>query len=74
MFVTKKEDPQREDRMLRKSVEHGIISADIYGQCRHCDFVNNLTKNKSIFCSECGSMIRDRFRRKPDKDTSVIAY
>ena len=53
---------RKEDRSLGKRVNMRVVKGPIFSTCNNpkCRTVNNLTKNKSTFCSECGTLLTDR--------------
>lgn len=49
-----------EDNSFKRSVELGRINRDVLSTCNKCQHENNMTLNKSTFCTECGSLLTDR--------------
>lgn len=49
-----------EENSFKRSVELGKVRGVVYSTCNRCHRENNMTTNKSIFCSECGTLLTDR--------------
>ena len=53
----------KENNSLRRSIELGKMNNTVKGTCNNprCNHVNDLTKNKSVYCTECGMLITNRY-------------
>ena len=60
---------KRENKALKLHADCGSLKRgeghDILSTCNNpkCRSVNNITKNRSVFCSECGMFLTDRHRK-----------
>lgn len=51
---------RKEERSLGKRIDMRVVKGPIYSTCNRCHHENNMTANKSTFCSECGTLLTDR--------------
>ncbi len=49
-----------EENSFKRSVELGKVRGVVYSTCNQCQHENNMTLNKSTFCSQCGTLLTDR--------------
>ena len=49
-----------EDNSFKRSVELERVRRDVMSSCDKCQHENNMTKCKSTFCTECGTLLTDR--------------
>lgn len=57
---TRERMARKEDNSFRKSINFGKVTSTILSDCNRCGHENNLTKSKSVFCSECGALLTNR--------------
>ncbi len=49
-----------EDNSFKRSIELERVRRVVWSTCDKCQHENNMTLNKSTFCSKCGTLLTDR--------------